>query len=183
MENPIIDSNMTFEEALSGLEFPKEIRDKLSFIDVQYISFDDQVHQGQLVLDSTIAGAVEEIFGELLILKFPIEKVIPMTTYGWSDGDSMEDNNSSAFNYRVIYGTDRLSNHSFGCAVDINPKLNPYVIEDGTTFPANASYDSSKPGTITKECGVVELFTERGFEWGGNWKTKKDWQHFDKIDK
>jgi len=32
-------------------------------------------------------------------------------------------NNTSGFNYRKITGTDKLSTHSFGRAIDINPVL------------------------------------------------------------
>lgn len=39
---------------------------------------------------------------------------------------SMEDNNSSAFNYRPIEGTDRPSKHALGTAIDINTLYNPY---------------------------------------------------------
>lgn len=37
-----------------------------------------------------------------------------------NDNKSMSANNTSAFNYRVISGTKKLSNHSYGLAIDIN---------------------------------------------------------------
>ena len=44
-----------------------------------------------------------------------------------SDTNSIGHNNTSAFNYRVVPGTDRLSNHAMGFAIDLNPVENPYV--------------------------------------------------------
>ena len=40
----------------------------------------------------------------------------------------MLDNNTSCFNYRVVDGTSSLSKHAIGCAIDINPFYNPYVV-------------------------------------------------------
>ncbi len=50
--------------------------------------------------------------------------------------------------------------------------------------PANAGeyVDRSKdfPHKIDENDLCYKLFTEHGFEWGGNWKTVKDYQHFEK---
>lgn len=100
---------------------------------------------------------------------------------------SMEDNNTSCFNYRVVDGTSSLSKHAYGMAIDINPLYNPYV-----TYPkgkrrvspaAGAVYaDRNKdfPYKIDKNDLCYQLFTEHGFTWGGSWKTMKDYQHFQK---
>lgn len=47
--------------------------------------------------------------------------------YNAEDNRSMEANNSSCFNFRLVPGTRKLSNHSKGLAIDINPLYNPYV--------------------------------------------------------
>lgn len=172
----------TLAEALVGLKFPEEIRSTLSLISVQHLSFDGSVRCGQLIVHCDLATEVVEIFRELLSLRFPIEKIVPMPTYNWDDNASMEDNNSSAFNYRLIDGTDRLSNHSFGRSVDINPKQNPYV-KGSVILPKTGVYDPSKPGTFVTGSEAVKAFTSRGFEWGGNWVSLKDRHHFEKIDK
>lgn len=98
----------------------------------------------------------------------------------------MADNNSSAFNYRFVYGTNQVSNHSFGLAVDINPALNPYVAIDGKIFPSGAIYDPHRSGTLVEGDKVVSLFESKGWEWGGKGvavagSQLKDWQHFQKI--
>ena len=47
----------------------------------------------------------------------------------------MSDNNSSAFNFRFISHTTKISKHGMGMAVDINTLYNPYVkTVDGELF-------------------------------------------------
>ncbi len=176
---PIIDSDMNFEEAISGITFPDVIRESLAIVNVQYVSFDEQIHQGQLVVHRDLAEDVKERFAELLKIHFPIQKVIPIVYYGWDDEASMADNNTSGFNYRVILNTDRLSNHSFGRAIDINPAINPYNTNDGSVVPRGAIYDVKRPGTFIARTKAVSIFTSKGWEWGGSW-TRPDWQHFEK---
>lgn len=178
---PIIDSAMTLEQALEGLVFPEDIRATIALIDVRHIGFDGQLHQGQLVIHQAVTPEVTEIFEKLLEMRFPIERIVPVVAYQWNDDRSMVANNSSAFNYRLIAGTNRLSNHSHGLAIDINPALNPYTQKDGIIVPLGANYDPTKPGTITKDGPVVTLFSSHGWGWGGDWE-RKDWQHFEKPD-
>lgn len=174
-----IDSKLTFEEAIAGKEIPEDVKNSLILIDVEYVSFDNEIHRGQLVVNKKIEKDVREIFEGLLEMKFPIEKMIPIVKYNWSDEDSMADNNTSCFNYRFIHGTQKLSKHSYGIAIDLNPRLNP-VTDNGKNYPIGAEYDQTKPGTITKDGEVVRLFLGRGFIWGGNWTTPVDRHHFQK---
>lgn len=176
----IIDSNITLEEALTGAAVPDDIRETLVLLDINHISFDGTLRRGQLVAHREVADELSKIFAELLTLRFPIQKIIPVSFYEWSDDASMADNNTSAFNYRVIYGTTRLSNHSYGLALDINPVLNPYHAADGKIFPPNTQYRQEIPGTLKADGEVVALFMRYGWEWGGTWE-HKDWQHFQKI--
>ena len=92
----------------------------------------------------------------------------------------MNDNNTSAMNYRCIAGTKRLSNHAYGKAVDINPFFNPVIYENGKISPANAKYDPDTDGTFTANHPVVKAFLDRGWRWGGNFNSFKDYHHFDK---
>ena len=57
---------------------------------------------------------------------YPIEKVRLVDEYNADDETSMSANNSSCFNYRTISGTNKVSMHGRGLAVDINPLYNPY---------------------------------------------------------
>lgn len=175
----IIDSNYSLTEATKGLEIPPGIMKTLVIIDVQYFSFDNKLHQGQLVIAKELRSDIEKIFAKIKAENFPLAKVIPIVYYGWDDEKSMEDNNTSGFNYRFIAGTKKLSNHSYGTAIDINPLLNPYIRKD-LHQPEGSVYDPSRPGTITKNSFLVKEFRKFGWEWGGNWKDRKDYQHFEK---
>ena len=92
----------------------------------------------------------------------------------------MEDNNTSAYNYRFIENTTKLSNHSYGMAIDINPKYNPMIIKN-KTYPTNGEYSEKNIGTINKNSELVKIFKKRGWKWGGDYKSLKDFQHFEKI--
>ncbi len=113
-------------------------------------------------------------------LNFPIEKVVPIVAYGWDDETSMRDNNTSAFNYRFVQGTEILSNHSYGRAIDINPLFNPYV-KGSVVQPHGATYSPARSGTIVDKDSVVLLFEGVGWTWGGHWQNLKDYQHFERT--
>ncbi|MBI5326530.1 MAG: M15 family metallopeptidase [Ignavibacteriae bacterium] len=176
----IIDSQLTFEEAIKGTKAPKDVIENLVLLDVVYYSTDDKLHRGQLVIHKDTKADIESIFRLMLQNKFPVGKVIPIVKYKWSDDASMEDNNTSAFNYRNIAGTDRLSNHSFGKAIDINPFFNPVVHKDGSRNPEKAKYDTTKAGTFYQSHYIVQEFLKRGWRWGGIFSSYADNHHFDK---
>lgn len=177
----IIDSALSFAEAIDGSIAPLEIIDSLSMMDVNYYSFDGLRHQGQILVDARLEDDVYEIFGLIDELKFPVGKVIPIVAYRWEDGDSMADNNTSSFNFRVIADTNKLSLHSFGRAVDINPVQNPVVYPNGIIAPAGAVYRPQNNGTFTADHPIVREFIKRGWHWGGNFEQPKDYHHFEKT--
>ena len=161
----------------------------LRYLHVLYYGFDGRTHEGELIVNERIAGDILEIMEELYENDYPIEKMVLVDEYGADDEMSMADNNTSAFNYREIAGSSRLSNHALGLAIDINPKINPYVKtkssgeilvspESGREY-ANRSRDFF--GKIDENDLCYRLFTEHGFTWGGSWDTVKDYQHFEKI--
>ncbi len=179
-QDVIIDSDMTFKEAIKGTTAPQSLIDSLRLITVQYYGFDGKIHQGQLVINQAVEQDIKEIFKIIKDIKFPIKKVVPIVKYNWSDDSSMADNNTSAFCYRTIYNTNRLSNHSFGRAIDINPFTNPVIYRNGKVSPANAKYSINNKGTIIRNSRIVKEFKSRKWRWGGDFKSKKDYQHFDK---
>lgn len=176
----IIDSDMTFREAIKGTTAPKNVVKSLVILKVRYYSFDEKLHQGQLVVHKAVKKDVEEIFDLILKLKFPVNKVVPIVSYGWNDNKSMADNNTSAFCYRFIANTKRLSNHSFGRAVDINPFNNPVIYSDGRISPKGAKYKPKNTGVFSAANPIVKAFIKRGWRWGGNFNSFKDYHHFDK---
>lgn len=137
--------------------------------------------QGQIIVDARLEDDLYEIFDLIDKLKFPIGKVIPIVAYRWEDGDSMAGNNSSGFNFRVIAGTNKISLHSFGRAIDINPVQNPVIYPTGIIAPAGATYRPQNKGTFTVNHPIVQEFTKRGWHWGGNFEQPKDYHHFEKT--
>jgi len=186
IENPIVDSNIALAEALRKFA-PPEFKDKQRILDVLYYSFDGRIHKGQLVVDQRLVSDIRQVFQVALEDKFPINSVIPIShdrfhKHGeWnSDDQSMLANNTSAFNYRKVTGGKKLSMHSYGFAIDINPLQNPYI-KGQVVLPEGAVYDPAKPGTLTRDCPVVKAFISLGWTWGGDWKSLKDYQHFEKV--
>ena len=175
----IIDSDMTLNQAIANSSIPGALINGLDIVDVNYYSFDSKLHKGQVVIRKELANDIKGIFMEIKDSHFPIGKVVPIIKYNWSDIASMEDNNSSAFNYRTVKSTRLISSHAQGVAIDINPLLNPQI-KHGRVSPPGIVYDPSKPGTLTANCVVVKAFIKKGWQWGGHWQTTKDYQHFEK---
>ncbi len=176
----MVDADYTLEEALEGSSVPFNIKENLRLVTVTYYSFDKKLHRGQLVVHKDLVEDVKAIFQYIKNEKFPVAKVIPIVKYHHSDEKSMHDNNTSAFNYRFIKGKDKLSNHSTGRAIDINPFLNPQIT-DGVSYPEGAVYNPKVPGSLSVNNPLVKEFKKRGWKWGGNWKSTKDYQHFEKL--
>lgn len=158
----------------------------LRYIHVLHKDLDGNTHEGEIICNVYIAFDVLDIFMKLYEAGYPIEKVRLVDEYDADDETSMRDNNSSSFNFRFISHTTKISKHGLGLAVDINTLYNPYVNRIGETEPATAEAytDRTKefPYKIDTEDLCYRLFTEHGFEWGGNWKSVKDYQHFEVPD-
>jgi peptidoglycan LD-endopeptidase CwlK len=173
-------SPLTLDESLEGVpeECPGWILENQVLVEVVHWGFDGSLHAGQVVADARVAGDLRCVFLLMLLLRFPLESVAPVSQFGWDDFESMRGNNTSAFNYRAVPGTDRLSRHAYGLAIDINPLQNPYYT-GVQVFPERAVHDPSVPGTLCDGHPVVELFRALGWRWGGDWQ-ELDYQHFDK---
>ncbi|HKL80453.1 MAG TPA: M15 family metallopeptidase [Mobilitalea sp.] len=162
--------------------------EELRYLRVLYKGFDGKTYIGELIVNKAITQDIIEIFRELYVIDYPIERIFLVDDFGADDSQSMEANNTSAFNYRLVAGTTRRSKHSYGTAIDINPLYNPYITEhDGNTtvLPENATeyVDRTKDLEyyIRKGDPCYEAFIKRGFTWGGEWKNSKDYQHFEKA--
>lgn len=145
-----------------------------------------EILEGEMVCNKHIAEKVVNIFKILFEAEYPIERVRLIDEYDADDTVSMTDNNCSSFNYRMISYSNKISKHGLGMAVDINPLYNPYIKDvDGVTIidpPAGEPYvDRSKdfPFKITEEDFCYKVFMDHGFEWGGAWDNRKDYQHFE----
>jgi len=170
----IVDCDLDFARAVAGTSAPQEILEALRLIEVRYRGFDGRLHQGQLVVQRDLAGEVQDLFWLMERQRFPLFGVVPIVRFGWSDEASMAADNSSAFNYRTIAGTDRLSRHALGRALDINPRENPAIYPDGRIAPAEASWRPGQPGVFDSDHPVVLAFRERGWNWGDDFSQHRD---------
>lgn len=149
-----------------------------------YLDFQSQPQTGYIIVHREIAAEAVSLFRRLYRTGFQIERMSPIENYKGDDDTSMAANNTSAFNCRDTTGRPGVfSNHSWGRAIDINPLTNPYVKGDKVLPPAGRAYlDRSKnpPGLIPDGGAVVKLFEKAGWTWGGRWKDRQDYQHFEK---
>jgi hypothetical protein len=170
---------MTFEQAISGREDEAQ-RFDIVLLDVRFWSFAGAQDEGQVLVARELGPEVHDIFEEMLAARFPLQSVIPVVAFSWSDDASMTANNSSGFNPRLIAGGSRPSHHSTGRAIDINPVLNPYI-KGEIVLPPSATYNYQRPGTLTPDSIPVRAFEARGWTWGGRWQTRLDYHHFEKT--
>lgn len=173
-------------DRMDGISFGKDCttkRKNLRYLRVLHTGFDGETHIGEIVCNKGIAQDLLYIFRQLYEEEYPIEKILLVDEYGGDDELSMEDNNSSCFNFRPVAGTGHLSQHAYGRAIDINPLYNPYITSDGFV-PVNAGdyvdRSAENPYKIDRNDLCYRLFDERGFTWGGSWNSVKDYQHFQK---
>ena len=162
---------------------------ELRHVKVLYKNKEQQTLKGEIICNKHIADDVAEIFYELYKANYPIEKIRLMDDYNADDETAMRDNNTSSFNFRFISHSTKVSKHGLGLSVDLNTLYNPFVLTvDGKLHvePATALkyVDRSKnfDYKIDENDLAYKLFIQHGFEWGGHWKTRKDYQHFELPD-
>lgn len=189
------------KEAMNGksyIENPDISYDDLRYIKVLHYNFYHQIQVGELVVNQAIAEDCRQIFMELFQEEYEINSMYLIDRYYEKDQarnreqvdiSSINDDNTSAFHYRKIAGTEVLSNHAYGMAIDINPLENPYVKEadlQQTVASPYKDYNSYKDRTaqrahmISKDDACYRIFKSHGFQWGGEWNGNKDYQHFEK---
>ncbi len=176
----------TIFERISGLSYSSKCTlplAELRYLRVLHKDKDANIIVGELICNKKIADDLLEIFEVLYKHSYPIERMVLVDEYGANDMRSMMANNSSAFNFRYIAGTTRLSKHSLGMAIDINPLYNPYVKGTRVLPSTSKEYtnrDANFDYKITRGDICHQEFIKRGFIWGGGWLNSKDYQHFEK---
>ncbi len=188
---PLSEELKTF---ITGISYPAEETDEISYEDLAYVhvlhyNFDGESTEGELICNKAISQDLVEIFYDLYTAEYQIEKITLIENYDGDDTASMTDNNTSCFNYRTVDGTDRLSRHALGLAIDINPFYNPYIryAKDGSLIISPQGSEDYADRTLGFPYKIDEtdlcyrLFIEHGFTWGGNWNSSKDYQHFQKA--
>lgn len=161
--------------------------DMLRHVVILYNDFEGNTVDGEIVCSELIADDILDIFKKLYDGGYQLEEVSLVDKYDADDDASMEADNTSCFNYRVVDNTTKLSYHAYGLAIDVNPFYNPYVqFRNGADYicpEASEPYadrDAEFAYKIDENDLAYKLFTEHGFNWGGNWNSCKDYQHFEK---
>lgn len=144
---------------------------------VRYLGFDGRAHEGNVIMHHTLVGQTQRGFETLYRRRFPIMAMSP---------EVVPDKTVLTMGYecRYVAGTTKWSQHSYGRAIDINPRQNPMIRGDYLDPPNAATWlarDRYWPGMM-HENGAVSAFTAEGFAWGGRWKTLKDYMHFSTTD-
>lgn len=159
-------------------------RDDLRYLRLLHYNAKGEIQTGEMVVNKAIAERVVNIFKQLYQQGYRIERIALIDNYNADDDRSMEDNNTSCFNYRKVAGTSSLSKHAYGLAIDLNPRYNPYVRngkvspENGKDYAYNRQKRNDIPYKIDTNDLAYRLFMKAGATWGGAWKTMKDYQHF-----
>lgn len=175
-------------QGISYQENPNVALSDLAYLRMLYYGMDGNTYVGEMIVNQKIKEDVLSVFQKLYEERYPIERMLLVDEYQGEDERSMDANNTSAFNYRTIAGSSKLSNHSYGMAIDLNPKYNPYVKQrgDGSILcqpeSGRAYADRTKEFDykIDENDLAYQLFTQAGFTWGGSWNSVKDYQHFEK---
>lgn len=157
--------------------------DSLRLLKLRHWGFDGASHEGELVVHATLAAEVLAIFERIFAARFPIQRMLRIDHYAGSDADSMAANNCSGFNFRVVEGTERLSQHALGHAIDINPVQNPWLRGSCVDPEAGRAFldrTQLRPGMIVRPGPVVAAFEDAGWHWGGDAKSP-DYHHFSKT--
>ncbi len=154
----------------------------LALVEASHVTMDGGIATGELVVAQVAVRAVVTLLARLHAIGFPIESMRLVDDHDADDDRSMAAGNSSAFNFRTIAGSEQLSQHALGLAVDLNPRQNPMVWPGGQRFvPAEAAAYLDRrhlrPGMIVRPGPVTAILDELGWEWGGDWQHVADLHH------
>lgn len=154
-------------------------KDSLVYLTVPYYNFSGETAIGHMIVNKKAAEDVLDIFEELYKIQYPIEKMDIAEEF-----DSMQSallnstelaskgyNNTCALYYSIENG--EFSPHSFGLAIDVNPKINPSRDIYGAPVPKNAGRyanndnltETEQRAKITEESEIYKIFTAHGWIW------------------
>jgi len=192
MAVPIPDDIINKINGKSYIQNPNITLDQLRYLKVLHYNYQHKIQIGELLINATLADEFLDIFRELFNAGYEIYSMYLVEDFWTGDTISTDDatcfaNNTSAFSYRLVPETGNLSLHALGLAIDINPVENPYVeyINGVPTWldPNSDPYidrTTGKAHMITHQDACFKAFNKRGYTWGGDWWSPKDYQHFEK---
>ena len=153
----------------------------LRYVRVSFVGFDGKSHTGEIVVNAAVLTTVVGEFRALYNQGFEIRRMHLVDNYKGVDEASMQVDNTSSFNCRVVSGQTSWSMHAFGEAIDINPIENPSLLDhdphvaDPPQGQAYLDRSVTRPGMVTD--AVRAVFASYGWGWGGHW-TDRDLMHF-----
>jgi hypothetical protein len=156
--------------------------DELAWVRLAFWGFDDARHTGELLVNTAVADDLVSVFRRLYDARYPIEEMRISRLDELDAPPTGDGNNTGAFACRPTVGSQtQLSQHAYGLAIDVNSFQNPYVKADLVLPELASAYldrGDDRAGMIEPGDVVVSAFADIGWEWGGDWKTLKDYQHF-----
>ena len=163
--------------------------ESLRRLTINYWDYTGAQARGSLIAHADAIADLTSVFTRALGAGFRIKSMTPVDAFydsgqrspTDSDHASMAQSNTSAFNCRPVVGNPtKLSAHSYGIAIDINPFENPYAVA-GAVYPTgSAKYLTRTPCRTGMICngGVIATAMQAvGWPWGARW-SKPDYQHF-----
>ena len=181
--NPVVTPTTAAEVAKTYRAGCPVGRSQLSTITMNFYGMDKRMHRGVLIVRSDLVGEIKYAFSRALSVRFPVSKMNNPNAYDGNDPAQMRADNTSGFNCRSVVGNPyRRSPHSYGVAIDVNPRQNPYRDVTGKWWPENGrEYIDRTPrrgGMLNSRTTLVKVLRNDGFFWGGLWSPGRDYQHF-----
>lgn len=158
-------------------------------VTMNHIAYSGRVARGSLILRASSVPDMLTVFKASFAARFPLHTLKPTDAFydggrrtpTESDLAAMRADNTSAFNCRPVTGNPyRVSQHSYGNAIDINTVRNPYVV-GSRVYPSFAgtylNRSNVRTGMITSRGVLAGTMRRVGWPWGARW-SHPDYQHF-----
>ena len=158
-------------------------------ITINRFNYSHVVARGSLIVRAGAVSDLLKVFKASFAKRFPVRSMKPTDAYyahghrtpTQSDIAAMKADNTSAFNCRPVTGNPyRVSQHSYGNAIDINTVRNPYVV-GSRVYPSWArtylNRKNVRTGMITRSGIIATTMRHNGWPWGARW-AHPDYQHF-----
>jgi hypothetical protein len=158
-------------------------------VSLNRFNYQGVVARGSLVVRATAVSSVVRVFTRSFKARFPLKSMNPTDKYyaggsrtpTQSDLAAMRAGNTAAFNCRSVTGNPyRISQHSYGNAIDINTIQNPYVT-GSHVYPSFArkylNRSTYREGMILSGGVIATQMRRLGWQWGARW-SHPDYQHF-----
>lgn len=157
-------------------------RAELRRVEVDFVDFEGRDRRGHLVVHADTAETAARIFARLYRAEFPIRRMEGVEKYGGDTLESLQADNTSAYNCRrpdQINAPVTESPHANGRAIDINPVENPWMDLRCDCWSPSAEFAERTPGQgkVLRGGLVWRVFKSEGWIWQNI--PVPDYMHFD----